>query len=83
MSQQIFELAKVSGVRILGVATVEDHAIRTVHLEVPFVSLTHTFDPETPGNLTGRELMALGHVLQELGAAMLGGDLRRDANKGY
>lgn len=64
----------------MGVADTENRAVRVAFITAP-PAYHNPGDPEAPGQLTGREMMALGHVLTELGAAMLGGDLRRDANK--
>jgi hypothetical protein len=80
MSAQIFELAHVGHVRIMGIADTEDDSVRVIYIEAP-PALGLEDVKRGPGKLTGREAMALGHVLQELGAAMLGGDLRRDANR--
>lgn len=78
---QLFELAKVHGVRIMGVTETVNAVVRVAYLEVPHTADIGYGDPEYPGQLTGRELTALGHVLVELGQAMLNRDLRRDADK--
>ncbi len=80
MSAQIFELAHVGHVRIMGIADTEDDSVRVIYIEAPPAYGTEDMT-RGPGKLSGRETLALGHVLQELGAAMLGGDLRRDANR--
>jgi hypothetical protein len=78
--KQIFKLAELHGVRVMGVADTEDHAVRVIYLEVPR-SYDAYGDPEFSGQLIGRQAIALGHVLVELGSAMLDKKLWHDANK--
>lgn len=78
--EQIFDLASIHGVRVMGVATTDDHRVRTVFLEAPYPK--NYGDSEEKGQLGARQTIALGKVLVELGEAMLSGELRHDANKG-
>lgn len=78
--EQIFELAMLHGVRVMGVATTDDHRVRTVFLEAPSYHKYYG-DVEEKGQLGARYVIALGKVLIEFGEAMLSGELRHDANK--
>ncbi len=70
MAQQISVLGQVGGHRVHGWYATDNPAVRAAYID----RADHT-------NLSGREMMALGHMLQELGAAMLGGDLKKSADE--
>lgn len=78
---QIFELAVLNGVKVMGVADTVVHTVRVLYIEAPS-ALRHEDVDRGPGKLTGREAIALGHILIELGKEVLGQRLRRDANLG-
>jgi hypothetical protein len=82
MSVQIFELARMHGVHVMGVAMTEDHRVRTAYIDAPLPGIDGYGDGEVPGQLRAREVIALGQVLVQFGEAMLAGTLRHDANKG-
>jgi len=79
--EQIFELARIHGVRLMGVATTDDHRVRTVYIEPPPFACDGYGDAEVPGQLIAGQVIALGHMLVQFGEAMLTGSLRHDANK--
>ena len=88
MSAQFFKLAEVHNVRVCGITDTKDHRVRVAYIESPGIfearnGYTEMDDYSVgPGRLNGRELIALGRILTELGTAMLDGALIRDANRG-
>jgi len=77
---QIFEVARLHGIKVLGVASTTDHNVTALYFETPSPRMYG--DTEEPGQLSARRAIMLGRLLVDLGEAMLAGDLRHDANKG-
>jgi hypothetical protein len=79
MIEQIFKVAELHGICVMGVATTENHAIKALYLECPRPQYG---DIEAPGQLSASMAATLGQLLIGLSQAMKDGSLQRDANKG-
>jgi len=83
MSAQLFELARVNKVQVMGIADTDDDKVRTIYIVAPSAFQSYDDDfSRGPGKLTPHEAVALGEVLVKLGTAVLNGELRRNANFG-
>jgi hypothetical protein len=79
MSEQIHEVARLHGITVMGVSDTEDRRVRVLYISAP--SARRYGDIEEQGQLSPRMVLAFGHLLVDLGEAMLKGELAFNANK--
>ena len=78
-TEQIHEVARLHGIVVMGVSSTEDRRVQVLYIDAP--GARRYGDIEEQGQLSPNMVLALGHLLVDLGEAMLKGELAFNANK--